>query len=153
MSNIGYLPSEVGVIRSRNADAPCEETSRPWVLAATIIGSAIAFIDSTVTNVALPQIQHRLGATAADSQWIVESYVLFLSALILVGGSLGDHFSRWRSRVRLRQRSLWRARKAPPRRRERANPRAKRFPSEANIYEEVHAYVPAAAVQPHEPDK
>ena len=55
----------------------------PWVLAATIIGSAMAFIDGTVTNVALPQIQERLGATAADSQWIVESYALFLSTLIL----------------------------------------------------------------------
>jgi len=66
------------------------------VLAATIIGSAMAFIDGTVTNVALPQIQERLGATATDSQWIVESYALFLSALILVGGSLGDHFGRRR---------------------------------------------------------
>jgi EmrB/QacA subfamily drug resistance transporter len=68
----------------------------PWVLAATIIGSAMAFIDGTVTNVALPQIQERLGASAADSQWIVESYALFLAALILVGGSLGDHYGRRR---------------------------------------------------------
>jgi len=66
------------------------------VLAATIIGSAMAFIDGTVTNVALPQIQERLGASAADSQWIVESYALFLAALILVGGSLGDHYGRRR---------------------------------------------------------
>ncbi len=56
----------------------------------------MAFIDGTVTNVALPQIQERLGATATDSQWIVESYALFLSALILVGGSLGDHYGRRR---------------------------------------------------------
>jgi EmrB/QacA subfamily drug resistance transporter len=56
----------------------------------------MAFIDSTVTNVALPQIQERLGATAVDAQWIVESYALFLSALILVGGSLGDHYGRKR---------------------------------------------------------
>jgi MFS family permease len=56
----------------------------------------MAFIDSTVTNVALPQIQERLGATAVDAQWIVESYALFLSALILVGGTLGDHFGRKR---------------------------------------------------------
>jgi hypothetical protein len=41
--NIGNPPCDVGVIRSRRADAPCEETSRPWVLAATIIGSAMAF--------------------------------------------------------------------------------------------------------------
>lgn len=70
--------------------------SAPWVLAATIIGSAMAFIDGTVVNVALPQIQLRLGATAVDAQWIVESYSLFLAALILVGGSLGDHFGRRR---------------------------------------------------------
>ena len=96
MSNIGNPPCDIGVIRSRRADAPCEETSRPWVLAATIIGSAMAFIDSTVTNVALPQIQERLGATATEAQWIVASYALFLSALILVGSSLGDHFGRRR---------------------------------------------------------
>jgi MFS family permease len=96
LSNIGNPPCDIGVIRSRDCDAPCEEKSRPWVFAATIIGSAMAFIDSTVTNVALPQIQERLGATATDSQWIVESYALFLSALILVGGSLGDHFGRRR---------------------------------------------------------
>jgi EmrB/QacA subfamily drug resistance transporter len=66
------------------------------VLAATIIGSAMAFIDGTVVNVALPQIQERLGADAVDAQWIVESYALFLAALILVGGSLGDHYGRRR---------------------------------------------------------
>ena len=96
MANIGNPPCDIGVIRSRKADAPCAPSAGPWVLAATIIGSAMAFIDGTVTNVALPQIQERLGATATDSQWIVESYALFLSALILVGGSLGDHFGRRR---------------------------------------------------------
>lgn len=56
----------------------------------------MAFIDGTITNVALPQIQDRLSATAVDAQWIVESYSLFLAALILVGGSLGDHYGRRR---------------------------------------------------------
>jgi hypothetical protein len=83
LSTIGNPPRDVGVIRSRRADTLCEETSRPWVLAATTIGSAMVFIDSTVTNVALPRILESLGATAADSQWIVESYALFLSTLIL----------------------------------------------------------------------
>jgi MFS family permease len=78
------------VIRTLRASAPCTPASGPWVLAATIIGSAMAFIDGTVTNVALPQIQDRLGATAVDAQWIVEAYSLFLAALILVGGSLGE---------------------------------------------------------------
>jgi EmrB/QacA subfamily drug resistance transporter len=96
LANIGTPPCDAGVISSRRADAPCAPRSGPWILAATIIGSAMAFIDSTVTNVALPQIQTRLGATALDAQWIVESYALFLSALILVGGSLGDHYGRRR---------------------------------------------------------
>jgi len=66
------------------------------VLAATILGSSMAVIDGTVVNVALPVLQTALNATAADVQWIVESYTLFLAALILVGGSLGDHFGRRR---------------------------------------------------------
>ena len=71
------------------------ETGR-WVLAATILGSSIAFIDSTVVNVALPTIQDELAATQADVQWVVQAYALFLAALILVGGSLGDRFGRRR---------------------------------------------------------
>src|ERR671917_1856434 len=89
-------PCEEGVVRSRGAEAPCSLTAGPWILAATIIGSAMAFIDGTVVNVALPEIQARLNATAVDAQWIVESYALFLAALILVGGSLGDHYGRRR---------------------------------------------------------
>ncbi len=56
----------------------------------------MAFIDSTVVNVALPAIQSSFHATVVDVQWVVESYGLFLSALILVGGSLGDLFGRRR---------------------------------------------------------
>jgi EmrB/QacA subfamily drug resistance transporter len=89
-------PCDEGVVRSKGASVPCASTSGPWVLAATIIGSAMAFIDGTVVNVALPEIQTRLNATAVDAQWIVESYALFLAALILVGGSLGDHYGRKR---------------------------------------------------------
>src|ERR687897_493350 len=96
MANIGRPPCDEGVIRTSRALAPCTRGAAPWVLAATIIGSAMAFIDGTVVNVALPQIQERLGATAVDAQWIVEAYALFLAALILVGGSLGDHYGRRR---------------------------------------------------------
>jgi EmrB/QacA subfamily drug resistance transporter len=67
-----------------------------WVLVATILGSSMAFIDGTVVNVALPVLQTDLKATVADVQWVVEAYSLFLAALILVGGSLGDHFGRRR---------------------------------------------------------
>jgi EmrB/QacA subfamily drug resistance transporter len=95
MASLNY-PCDEGVVRSKGAEAPCSFTAGPWILAATIIGSAMAFIDGTVVNVALPEIQARLGATAVDAQWIVESYALFLAALILVGGSLGDHYGRRR---------------------------------------------------------
>jgi EmrB/QacA subfamily drug resistance transporter len=96
MANIGRPPCDEGVIRTSRALAPCTRSAAPWVLAATIIGSAMAFIDGTVVNVALPQMQQRLEATAVDAQWIVEAYALFLAALILVGGSLGDHYGRRR---------------------------------------------------------
>lgn len=65
-----------------------------WILAATILGSSLAFIDGTVVNVALPSIQHALNATVADAQWVVESYALFLAALILLGGAAGDFYGR-----------------------------------------------------------
>jgi EmrB/QacA subfamily drug resistance transporter len=67
-----------------------------WTLAATILGSAMTFIDGTVVNVALPALQADLHATITDVQWVVASYSLFLSALLLVGGSLGDQLGRKR---------------------------------------------------------
>lgn len=67
-----------------------------WVLAATILASSMAFIDGTVVNVALPFLQSSLNATAIGIQWVVEAYALFLSALLLVGGSLGDRYGRRR---------------------------------------------------------
>ena len=67
-----------------------------WVLAATILASSMAFIDGTVVNVALPFLQTSLNATAIGIQWVVEAYALFLSALLLVGGSLGDRYGRRR---------------------------------------------------------
>jgi MFS family permease len=54
----------------------------------------MAFIDGTVVNIALPALQTSFHATLVDVQWVVESYGLFLGALILVGGSLGDLFGR-----------------------------------------------------------
>jgi EmrB/QacA subfamily drug resistance transporter len=66
------------------------------VLAATILGSSITFIDGTVVGVALPVLQRELGTDIVGAQWIVESYSLMLSALILVGGSLGDRLGRRR---------------------------------------------------------
>ncbi|HEX3681763.1 MAG TPA: MFS transporter [Bryobacteraceae bacterium] len=66
----------------------------PWVLAATILGSSMVFIDGTVVNVALPALQSALGATVSEVQWVIESYALLLAALLLLGGSLGDLYGR-----------------------------------------------------------
>jgi EmrB/QacA subfamily drug resistance transporter len=87
-------PCDEAVIRAGALGAPCGERSRPWVLVATVLGSSMAFIDSTVVNVALPALQSNLHATVVDVQWVIESYGLFLSSLILVGGALGDSLGR-----------------------------------------------------------
>src|SRR6201992_2436485 len=65
-----------------------------WVLAASILGSSMAFIDGTAVNVALPALQSALHATVCNVQWVIESYALLLASLLLVGGSLGDLFGR-----------------------------------------------------------
>src|SRR6186713_2412460 len=89
-------PCDAGAIASRPAEAPCSAQAASWVLAATILGSSLAFIDGTVVNVALPALQTNLNATVVDVQWVVEAYALFLAALLLVGGSLGDIYGRRR---------------------------------------------------------
>jgi EmrB/QacA subfamily drug resistance transporter len=89
-------PCDEGVILSAPASAPCSAGAQSWVLAATILGSSLAFIDSTVVNVALPALQANLNATVVDVQWVVEAYALMLAALLLVGGSLGDIYGRKR---------------------------------------------------------
>ena len=71
-------------------------SSERWVLAATIIASTMTFSDMTIVNVALPVLQHELGATFAQAQWVVESYTLVLSALLLAGGAGGDLYGRRR---------------------------------------------------------
>jgi EmrB/QacA subfamily drug resistance transporter len=86
-------PCDDAVIQSR-ASTPCRAEARRWILAATILGSSLAFIDGTVVNVALPALQSSLRADIVDVQWVIESYGLFLGALILVGGSFGDVFGR-----------------------------------------------------------
>src|SRR5258705_8758075 len=66
------------------------------VLAATVLGSAMTFIDATGVNVAMPVLQKDLHTTLAGAQWVVESYQLLLASLLLVGGALGDRFGRRR---------------------------------------------------------
>ena len=96
MPSVIKEPCDEAVILSRKSAAPCAKEQERWILAATILASSMAFIDGTVVNVALPSLQRSLQATAIGVQWVVESYSLFLSALLLVGGSLGDHYGRRR---------------------------------------------------------
>src|SRR4051812_23568147 len=74
----------------RRANAP------GWTLAASILASSVSFVDGSVTSVALPAIQRDLSADAAQLQWVVNAYLLPLSALLLLGGAAGDRFGRRR---------------------------------------------------------
>jgi len=96
MANFVQSPCDEAVIHAGVAAVPCAKSSAPWILAATILGSSMAFIDGTVVNVALPALQRSLHATVVDLQWVVEAYALLLASFLLVGGSLGDHYGRRR---------------------------------------------------------
>lgn len=96
MSHIGKPPGDRGAILGGAVAAPCASAAQRWTLLAAIVGSGLAFVDGTVVNVALPAIQRQLHASSADAQWVMESYALFLAALLLVGGALGDRFGRRR---------------------------------------------------------
>src|SRR5580692_4586028 len=95
MGTIARPPCDDASILAGSCERPATKNGR-WILAATILGSSMAFIDGTVVNVALPALQSGLHANIADVQWVVESYALFLAALLLIGGSLGDLYGRRR---------------------------------------------------------
>jgi EmrB/QacA subfamily drug resistance transporter len=91
MPNIAKPPcDEAAMLAGRQGD---RTTGSSWVLIVAILGSSMAFIDGTVVTVALPALQAGLHATIGGVQWVVEAYTLFLAALILTGGSLGDLYS------------------------------------------------------------
>src|SRR5712671_1916945 len=69
---------------------------RRWGLTATILASSMGMMDGTVVNIALPALQATMSATIAELQWVVEAYTLFLAALMLTGGALGDRLGRKR---------------------------------------------------------
>lgn len=94
MTTVG-LPMGEGT-GTHGAGVALQKSSGKWILLAAILGSSMVFIDGTVVNVALPALQASLNATIADVQWVVEAYALFLAALLLVGGSLGDLYGRKR---------------------------------------------------------
>src|ERR1700734_4338156 len=93
MASIARPPCDEAAILAGSCQRPVT-TSGAWILAATILGSSMVFIDGTVVNVALPALQSALHATLSDVQWVVESYGLFLAALLLIGGVLGDVYGR-----------------------------------------------------------
>lgn len=86
-------PCDEGALRAgASPDPACPARARRWVLATSIVGSSMAFIDGSVVNVALPELQSELGASVRSIQWVLNAYLLMLGALILVGGSAGDRF-------------------------------------------------------------
>ena len=89
-------PCNEGVIHAGKDAEASDESAKNWVLAATILGSSLASITTSAVNVALPNLQNALGTTLVNAQWVVNSYTLFLASLILLGGSLGDHYGRKR---------------------------------------------------------
>jgi EmrB/QacA subfamily drug resistance transporter len=76
---------------------PCRQPDRKWILIATILGSALALMDGSVVNVALPTLQSAFHATSSAIQWVVQSYALFGAALLLLGGAIGDRYGRRRT--------------------------------------------------------
>ena len=96
LTSFTKLPCDEAAALAAPASAPCTPAAAPWILAATILASSMAFIDGTVANIALPALQREFNATVFDAQWVIESFALFLSALLLVGGAAGDRFGRRR---------------------------------------------------------
>jgi EmrB/QacA subfamily drug resistance transporter len=96
---VGFIrpPCDAGIIRATPAaSAALSQRRKQLTLAATILGSSLAFIDGSVVNIALPAIQQALHADAVSTQWIVNAYLLLLGALVLVGGSAADLYGRRR---------------------------------------------------------
>src|SRR5215813_2825431 len=85
-----------GSIRAVRVDPGSAGARKAWILVATILGSAIAYVDESVVNVALPAMQSDLESSVTVIQWVINAYTLFLSALLLLGGAAGDQFGRRR---------------------------------------------------------
>lgn len=96
MPNLKARPCDEAAIRSVRSASDCAANNKPWVLAVTIMASTMAYIDESVVNVALPTIEADLKTSAAVVQWLVNAYMLSLTALVLVGGAAGDQLGRRR---------------------------------------------------------
>jgi EmrB/QacA subfamily drug resistance transporter len=90
-------PCDRGVAAAVVAPTPSHTPHPTGTLAATILGSSLAFVDSSVVNVGLPSIERSLGASSASISWLVNAYLLPLGALVLFGGVAGDRWGRKRT--------------------------------------------------------
>jgi len=96
MFTLKARPCDELIIRSTERATSCAKRQQNWVLAACVLGSSMAFIDSSVVNVALPKMESELGATLSAMTWVINSYTLCMSALLLIGGALADQAGRRR---------------------------------------------------------
>lgn len=81
---------------ARARERPRAQANANWTLVTCVLASSLSFVEGSVLNVALPAIRLSYGAGAAEVQWVVNAYLLPLSALLLLGGALGDHYGRRR---------------------------------------------------------
>jgi EmrB/QacA subfamily drug resistance transporter len=96
MSTLKARPCDELIIRSTPEVTPCAKQKQNWVLAACVLGSSMAFIDSSVVNVALPKMESELQTTLSAMTWVINSYTLCMSSLLLIGGALADQVGRRR---------------------------------------------------------
>jgi EmrB/QacA subfamily drug resistance transporter len=89
-------PCDELIIRSTQSTTPCAKRQQSWILAACVLGSSMAFIDSSVVNVALPKMESDLATTLSAMTWVINAYTLCMSALLLIGGAAADQFGRRR---------------------------------------------------------
>ncbi len=92
MTSLSRLPCDELQIKARREQKECRQSDKPWILVTAILGSSLAFIEGSVVNLALPAIQADLDADSSSLQWVYNAYLLVLGSLMLIGGSLGDHF-------------------------------------------------------------
>jgi EmrB/QacA subfamily drug resistance transporter len=91
-----FDPCAAGLAKAAGGVVDHPEGARRLVLAGTVLGSSLAFIDSSAVNLTLPIIQQRLGGDVASAQWIMNAYALMLGALVLAGGAAADRYGRKR---------------------------------------------------------
>ncbi len=91
-----HPPGNAAVARTAPDTPGCASHAKQWVLAATILGSSLAFLMASILNVALPAIQETFAATVAEMQWVASAYTVMLAALTLAGGAMGDRYGRRR---------------------------------------------------------